>query len=180
MIVPDSKTEAFEYVLFKLVEWYNEECNSTETNDISTLKALKLLFFVSSVNTVKESSGTLLDNPFNNFVAMPYGHVESDIYKDIKSSKFQNVVIRNNSTIVENTDFINKLNTETIVKIDKSINSLKSINKKLIELSAFELVELSHKWFSWKINYQKALQRGNFSHEISISEIKSEDKFYQI
>jgi uncharacterized phage-associated protein len=180
MAIPSSKTKAFEYVLFKLVEWYNEETNSKGPNDISTLKALKLLFFVSSVNTVKESVNTLLDLPFNNFVAMPYGHVESDIYKDIKENNLEDVIIENNSTIVKNSNFIKELSQETKVKIDNSINSLKSINKKIIELSPFELVELSHKWFSWKINYQKAIKRGDFSHAISISEIKNEDKFYQI
>lgn len=180
MIVQDSKIEAFEYVLFKLVEWYNEECSFTETNDISTLKALKLLFFVSSVNTIKESKDTLLDSPFNNFVAMPYGHVESDIYDAIKKDSLVNTLIKNNSTQIEKEDFIIKLPIELRAKIDTSIESLKQINRKLIKLTAFELVELSHRWFSWKINYQKALANGDFSHNISISEIKNEDKIYQI
>lgn len=180
MATDSSKIKAFEYVLFKLIEWHNENNKTANENDISILKALKLLFFVSSVNTMKDSVDTLLDHPFNNFVAMPYGHVESDIYDAIKQGDIKNVDIDKNKTDIKDIESILELSPETKLKIDESIISLKKINNKLIKLSSFELVELSHRWFSWKINYQKALQNKIFSHSISISEIKNEDKFYQI
>ncbi len=174
------KIKAFEYVLFKLVEWYKESVNSLEENDISTLKALKLLFFVSSVNTVKDSKDTLLDSPFNNFVAMPYGHVESEIYDSIKRGEITNIEIDNSKTIIRDIDSVLELDSEIKQKIDTAIKKLKEANYKLIQLSSFELVELSHRWFSWKKNYQIALQKNIFSSPIAINEIKSEDKFYQI
>lgn len=46
MTLEEVKKQAFEYVLFKLVAWYKENNPSACDNDISVLKALKLLFFV--------------------------------------------------------------------------------------------------------------------------------------
>ena len=44
-----TKIAAFEYVVYKLNEWYKEN-NPTQENDLSILKAMKLLFFVSGVD----------------------------------------------------------------------------------------------------------------------------------
>lgn len=181
MAQADIKIQAFEYVLFKLDEWYKEINPSAKNNDISVLKALKLLFFVSAVGTVKDSKNTLLDSPFNNFVAMPYGHVESDIYAAIKSeTQFQNVSINSEDTKLEDIESIINFKFESKRNVDNSIEKLKSINKNLVNLSSFELVELSHRWFSWQKNYQIAKESGRFSSPIETSEIKSEDKIYQL
>ena len=71
-----SKIVAFEYILYKLNEWYKEN-NPTQENDLSILKAMKLLFFVSVVDTEKHLLST-----FDNFQAWQYGHVEADVYKE--------------------------------------------------------------------------------------------------
>ncbi|MBD0723641.1 hypothetical protein B6A10_00440 [Flavobacterium sp. L1I52] len=175
-----SKIKAFEYLTIRLIEWFNESVDSSIDNDISTLKALKLLFFVSSVGTVKDSMGTLLDSPFNNFVAMPYGHVESDIYSAMKQGKIKNIKIDNSKTVIVNLGSILELSDEIKKQIDNAIETLKVANYKLINLSSFELVELSHRWFSWKKNYQIALKNNAFMSAIQVNEIKSEDKFYQL
>lgn len=180
MATENLKTKAFEYLLLRLVEWFDESVNSEAENDISTLKALKLLFFVSSVGTVKDSTETLLDFPFNKFVAMPYGHVESEIYDSLKKKEITNAKINNSKTIIENSDAILELSNEIKIKIDSSLENLKKANYKIINYPSFELVELSHKWFSWKKNYQKALENRVFMYQILVSEIKSEDKFYQL
>lgn len=111
---------------------------------------------------------------------MPYGHVESDIYAAIKSTtSFKNITINSIDTQLRNIDNID-IPFEVKQNIDKSIEKLKSINKDLIDLSSFELVELSHRWFSWQKNYQIAKNAGRFSHPIQPFEIKNEDKIYQL
>ena len=52
-----TKIAAFEYILYKLNEWYKEN-NPTQENDLSILKAMKLLFFVSGVDTEKHLLST--------------------------------------------------------------------------------------------------------------------------
>lgn len=180
MATDNLKIKAFEYLQIRLIEWFDESVNFKVENDISTLKALKLLFFVSSVGTVKDSVETLLDTPFNKFVAMPYGHVESEIYDAMKKGEIINIKIDNSKTIIENSEAILMLSEDIKSKIDFAVESLKKANYKIINFSSFELVELSHKWFSWKKNYQKALENNAFMYQILTSEIKSEDKFYQI
>lgn len=176
----ENKKGAFEYVQLKLDEWFKENNALSVVNDLSVLKSLKLLFFVSAIDTYKDSTNTLLDQPFNNFVAMPYGHVESDIYNFIKTGDFDNISIDSSSTIFNNRDLIKLLDSDLKDKIDVSIEKLKKVNSKIINFTSFELVELSHRWFSWQNNYKKAQTLGSYSHSISIDEIKSEDKFYQI
>lgn len=180
MATDNQKIKAFEYLLLRLIEWFDESVNYQIENDISTLKALKLLFFVASVGTVKDSTGTLLDTPFDNFVAMPYGHVESEIYSAMKKGEISNIKIDNSKTIIHNYGVILELPDDIKNKIDLAIENLKKANYKIINFSSFELVELSHRWFSWKKNYQKALENHAFMYQILTSEIKSEDKFYQI
>ena len=167
-------------MVLRLVEWFDESVDYQLENDISTLKALKLLFFVSSVGAVKDSTETLLDSTFNNFVAMPYGHVESEIYDAMKNGGVTNIKIDKSKTVILNLVAILELHQDIKTKIDLAIETLKKTNYKIINYSSFELVELSHKWFSWKKNYQKALGSNVFMHKILISDIKSEDKFYQI
>ena len=175
-----SKIRAFEYLTFKLVEWFDESVTFSKENDISTLKALKLLFFVSSVNTVRDSQNTLLDTPSDKFVAMPYGHVESEIYDAIKSGQITNIEIDKSKTIINDSEAILELADDMKKRIDVAVQDLKKVNYSIINFTSFELVELSHQWFSWKKNYQKALENNVFMYQILANEIKSEDKFYHI
>jgi len=173
------KVESFEYLLYKLLEWQEQESGNKD-NDMSVLKALKLLFLVSAVDTHKNSQNTLLDSPFDNFVAMPYGHVESDVYSAIKNKQLKNVVINNQKTEIQNLDVLKSLNNGTTTLIDVAVEKLKTINKGLINLSSFDFVELSHRWYSWQKNYRIARNNNTYSHPISIDEIKSEIKLYQL
>lgn len=173
------KISAFEYLLFKLVEWHKEVTGSDE-NDISVLKALKLLFFVSAVGTTKDSESTLMDDLFQNFVAMPYGHVESEIYDYIKNGSLSNVIIDNSTTIIKDSFDINNIDKEIRSRIDEALFKLKSINKDLIKYSSFDLVDLSHSWYSWQFNYREARNKGNKSQRIEVLDIMSEEKIYQL
>jgi len=75
------KIAAFEYVLYKLNEWYKDN-NGEKENDLSILKAMKLLFFVSGV----DMANNLFDT-FDRFQAWQYGHVEADLYNQYSQKK---------------------------------------------------------------------------------------------
>ncbi|WP_407484695.1 type II toxin-antitoxin system antitoxin SocA domain-containing protein [Elizabethkingia anophelis] len=175
------KKLAFEYFVYQLHVWYKEACGDTKDNDLSILKVLKLLFFVSAVGTDKNSQSSLIDDVFDNFCAMPYGHVESDIYTIIKEKRLDNISIDTTKSRINSLDpILQNIDNGVKVKIDKSIDLLKEINFNLIKFSSFELVELSHRWYSWQKNYTKAKLSGSFSIPISIDEIKREIKIYQL
>ena len=169
-----SKILAFEYFVYQLDNWYKEACGSDKGNDLSTLKVLKLLFFASAVGTNESSTNTLLDKVFNNFYAMPYGHVEGEIYSAIKKKETPNVSIGKYSTEIISSDF----QLEEKELIDSAINMLKEENFDLIKMSSFDLVELSHSWFSWKYYFNKAKQEKIYSFPIPIDVIKSEEKIF--
>src|SRR5690606_17938390 len=74
------KQGLFELFLHHLVDWFCEYYNISRVdfnlhvrNDLSKLKVIKLHFFACS--TDKESLRI-----FDQFYAMPFGHVESDVY----------------------------------------------------------------------------------------------------
>lgn len=175
----NKKLLAFEYFVYQLHKWYSEVFGNTEKNDLSTLKVLKLLFFVSAVNTKKESENALIDVIFNKFSAMPYGHVESEIYDFIKRGQVQNITLTNSSSSIINSQEILKLESDYKSIIDNNIELLKNINFDLIKYSSIDLVELSHRWYSWQKNYKIALNKKSFSQNIPLEDIKEEIKVYQ-
>lgn len=170
------KTVAFEYFVDKLYSWYEHTVGNVQENDFSTLKVLKLLFFCSAIEAEEEDDDTLLDKPFDNFYAMPYGHVESDIYNSIRKYELKYYRIDNKKTIQNVTpDFIT-LSPDIKNRIDSSFDKLLEENSELFRMTPLELVELSHVWYSWKYYYSKAKQIGSFSAKIPNHIIKSEDK----
>ncbi|AMA49983.1 type II toxin-antitoxin system antitoxin SocA domain-containing protein [Flavobacterium covae] len=175
----NTKLLAFEYSVYQLHNWYKEVYGNSETNDLSTLKVLKLLFFISAVNSDKNTHNTLIDLIFNKFWAMPYGHVESEVYDFIKNGQIKNITLNNSSSSILNLDNILKLDLNSKNMIDKNIKLLKEINIDLIKYSSIDLVELSHRWYSWQKNYKIALSNNSFSHNIPIEDIKGEIKVYQ-
>ena len=66
------------------------------------------------------------------------------------------------------------------VQIDNSIQRLKDINPALVGYTAFELVDLSHKWSCWQVVYNYALQINKGSFPIPNQLIVESDKYYQI
>lgn len=183
LLTDELKIQAFEYLVSKFLEWYEETSSKeNEGNDLSILKVLKLTFFASAVGTNSNSENTLLDNVFGNYVAMPYGHVESDIYSFIKSKRLIYININNRKTYLDENDIskIGKLDSFIKKLVDSAVSLLKSINKDLIKLSSFELVELSHTWYSWQQYYSIALDNNRNSEPIPNEVIKGEDKIYQL
>ncbi|ABG60711.1 type II toxin-antitoxin system antitoxin SocA domain-containing protein [Cytophaga hutchinsonii] len=169
------KILAFEYLLDKLKDWYTEIPNSNfNNNDFSKLKVLKLNFFAAAVNANKENNGLL--NIFDKFHAMPYGHVESEVYENLNNLNFFSVS-SNKTTINNNPDF-EKLKQETRSEINFAIESLKKENNNLIKYSAMDLVELSHTYFSWRASFNLAKQQNKLSMPIPVEMIKTEKKFF--
>lgn len=172
------KKLAFEYFVNKLYTWFGSQPSSnSENNDLSTLKVLKLLFFCSAIEANEDTENSLLDEPFNNFFAMPYGHVESDIYNNIRKKELNYFTIDNSKTIQNSTPDFSDLNISFKKNIDSSFDKLLEINKTLFLMTPLELVELSHLWYSWKYYYSQAQKSGNFSAKIPTHIIKSEEKF---
>lgn len=171
-----SKILAFEYVVSSLVDWFNEvnkEKNEDFRQNFSKLKLIKLHFFVSAVDADKKDKGLL--STFDNFYALPYGHVESDVYKALDQT-IRYKLLSDSLSIKD--DVIINIDLDLKGKIDASISKLKNINPDLVNYSAFDLVELSHKWYSWKTAFEQAKREGKYSAPISSETIQYEPKFF--
>jgi hypothetical protein len=173
-----NKTRCFEYVLKCLLMWHKEVTGSKE-NDLSILKVMKVLFFVCAV---REDS-IILENVFNNFYAMAYGHVEKDILETIKNTGGVlscYTIDARQVTAANNAISFKDVSEEIKDDINASIQALKSKNPKMITLSQFDLVKLSHAWYSWQHFYDQAKRDGTFAAFIPTSFIKNEDKVYDL
>lgn len=174
----ETKIRALEYIIDCLIEWYKEQLrNDNYLTSFTKLKVIKLLFFVSAVNATKDNAGLL--NIFNRFVAMPFGPVESDIYNQINISNIGKYTVSDKSLSVGEEEQV-MLEDGIRVQIDNSIQRLKDINPALVGYTAFELVDLSHKWSCWQVVYNYALQINKGSFPIPNQLIVESDKYYQI
>lgn len=179
-----SKILSFEYLLYHLVAWFCDIKNLdslqlfNEHNDLSKLKVLKLHFFVCSANTD-------LLTEFDEFHALPYGHVESDIYNNLSNLERFNVdddsmsVIAEYSTLMELENSFDNLPDETKTMIKVGIDRLKKENQHIVEYTAFNLVELSHTWLSWNSTIRKAREIGSEARKIPSELIEEERKTYR-
>ena len=76
------KIKAFDYMLQLFEEWRDSH-EELKNKPLSKLTALKLLFLTAAP---KEDGGDNLLDIFNNFYAMQYGPVESDVYNAIQAN----------------------------------------------------------------------------------------------
>lgn len=172
-----TKQEKFEYILDKLVEWYKEK-SSIESNDFSKLKVLKLHFFVCSASSLNNDSGDDLFVHFDKFVAMPYGHVEEDVYNFILKNETNSYTVDDSKTnILSQVDFPSNDFTSLV---DNTLRSLRTMNNDLVCLDAFRLVELSHNWFSWKYYFNSAQKIGKSKGYIPVDVLRKENKYFII
>lgn len=135
--------------------------NNIDMCGLNKLKLLKLLFFVS---VLKVDDKYLLDDIFDNFYAMPYGPVESDVYNNI--SNLTNYIVGDkNISLKEGADFTYPQKTcdPLYARIDKCVNALYDKNKALFNMPTFDLVELTHKADSWRIVFAEAQKKGKYS-----------------
>jgi uncharacterized phage-associated protein len=186
MSASNEKQLYFEVILDRLLIWQSQSSGKDESNnDLSILKVMKLLFFISAARTNSHKTNSLLDNPFNHFVAMPYGHVESDVYDLIKENKgkldyFE--IDNKNLTRLRSFPEIASLRLDCVIvdEIEESIGFLKNNYPSLILYTSRELVDLSHLWYSWQSNYNLALKSERFSKPIKAEEIKAELKIFNL
>ena len=136
---------------------------------ISKLKAFKLLFFTVAIDN---KEWTLLDEVFDNFYALPYGPVESDIYDNL--DMLQNYQLQGNNLTLKTTVDFSYSNCESHYKtlIKSSVDKLGESYPQLLSMSAIELVELSHKSDCWQIAISQATAIGSSSRKMNSSLIK--------
>lgn len=174
----DSKIPALEYMINRFTEWFTDVSGNDNYKHFSKLKVLKLLFFVSAINA-KEGDEGLLD-VFDNFVAMPFGPVESDIYNQMNIAKIGKYNITDKGMEIDSNANFLSLDSVTKQMIDSSIDMLKEVNPRLICYSAFNLVDLSHKWSCWQVtmDFAQMLNKGSF--RIPSQLIIDSDKYFNL
>ena len=163
------KKIAFEYFLFELMNWNIEAKRLTsfdERNDLSILKSLKLLFFTVAIDSKNPES--LLENTFDNFHAMPLGHVELDIYNQYKNldsfSLDRSSLQMKNKSWEDITTYFHSTFIDKKSNIKKAVTHLKQVKSSLILESAFDLVELSHTWNSWISTFNSSHSKRSYIH----------------
>lgn len=174
------KLAAFDQVVYQLTQWYSEQNESWEiNNDLSRLKITKLLFFVTAATTSYAEPGLL--GIFNSFAALPYGHVESQIQDHMNLSVTYDITIERAlfKQGINRYETAEILDPNVIDLISSGITVLKEKNVNLINYGAFDLVELSHRWQSWRTVFSLAKRNGKFSMGIPSEMIMSEPKIFK-
>lgn len=174
----ERKKKAFSYMISLFLNWYKEE-NKIENIQVcysafSKLSLLKLLFLGAAIKT---EEGTDLLDIFNNFSALPYGPVESDVYNSIIDDSIPQYTVGDRLIQIKENDPV-IIEESLKSRIEKSVNTLRKTNPNLINASAFQLVEITHKWKSWTDAYSFAEFLGQRGYIMSIDEIKSDTNQY--
>jgi uncharacterized phage-associated protein len=177
----DMKILLFEYLITRLIEWYNEVSTSQKSNrQFTRLTALKLLFFVSTIKDEENNNNDLLDI-FDKFCAMQYGPVESDIYTAIATDKTKVYKFGiHELTIIDNDHGVfDDIEPSLKTRIDKAVSLLKSKNPKIVLYPASLLIDISHKWSAWQEAMSIAEMFGKRSEMMSVVSIRSNRQFYE-
>lgn len=171
------KDSYFKYIVFKILEWHKEKIGKEDLSSFSRIKIMKLLFFVSSVTSKNYPNGLL--DIFDNFYAMSYGPVESDIFNSITIGNYDEWFHISNKIITKGEFFneiINEISDEYKNIIDISISLLKDINDDIITYTPFELIELSYKWDSWRDTITIVKELDRISEKMKIKQIIKDSK----
>ncbi len=169
------KIYAFDYMITLLNEWREAFNTGNTCRVLSKLSVLKLLFFFFAP---KKDGGEDLLNVFDNFHALPYGPVESDIYNAIQNDCLPSYIVSDRMIQPKNTMTNLPYNVEDFDDIRRAVNELRHTNESLIKLNAFELVEITHKWESWKqsINFAKLMDMS--SYKMTVEPIRNDRNKY--
>ena len=167
-----SKETSFNYFCIRLIARYDELWLESMYKDASErfwrLWVMKMLFFAVISETWNKSD---LLNIFNKWSALPNGPVEMDCYDFIKThdsalseQAFEELLLKKT------------LNTNWITEPEKSLIdwAIRSIPMVLFTKKTFELVELSHRYKSWRDNFLLAISRNSRAYSIKIEEIRNE------
>ena len=123
-------------------------------NEFNRRKSLKLQFLSSVVNIEDQDS---LFDVFGSFKAYPLGPVDEVIFEEMKADDLPLFNINQNGLRIKEgeaiegvEEFLNEKDKTIIGRIKKAVEALKKLNKGLINYSAGELVEITHKWRAWR------------------------------
>lgn len=175
------KISLFEYIVYRLVEWYKEIVSDNQENidrHFSRLTTLKLLFFVSSIKDRQNNKDLL--NIFNQFYAMQYGPVEAEVYTAIVHNRTTRYTLGTRKLIksMSNPDFTN-LDSAIIADVNNAIDLLRKKNPNIISYSASRLINISHKWDAWKNAMAIANILGKGSEPMSVTDIRTNQQIYE-
>ncbi len=171
-----NKTFAFDYMLTLLEKWHKEITGREDGfEQHSKLSILKLLFLTAAP---KEEGGPDLLGTFDHFCALPYGPVESEIYDNIKKDKLPSFSISERN-IKRKENIALPYDIVDFNDVKNAVEELKTKNNQLVLFNAFRLVEITHKWESWKTAFDFAQFMEIQSYEMSSDSIrKDRNKFF--
>lgn len=179
-----TKILAFEYLVYRLIEWYKEVTPLTEniTSHFSRLSVLKLLFLTAAIkdDTIDDVNKKDLLGTFNKFCAMQYGPVEIDVYSAIVNDTLSIYRLSNKSIEVKrDVDRVfNNLSNALRQSIDNAIHILRSKNVNIIRYNATQLVNITHKWQSWQNAMWLADISGNRQSPMTTDSIRKDTQYY--
>lgn len=179
-----AKILAFEYLVYRLTEWYKETTPITEnmTSHFSRLSVLKLLFLTAAIkdDTIDDVNKKDLLGTFNKFCAMQYGPVEIDVYSAIVNDTLSIYRLSNKSIEVKRDvdQAFNNLSNALRQSIDNAIHILRSKNANIIRYNATQLVNITHKWQSWQNAMWLANISGNRQSPMTIDSIRKDMQYY--
>lgn len=176
----EKKLQYFEYLANKLIIWY-AEINGNFDSDFHTftrIKVQKLLFLAATINVTQANKDLL--SVFDNFYAMQYGPVEIDIYDAMVNNRFSHISFTERHMKVRGnlSNIVNDLDNMIIRMIDAAIVKLRLENEQLINFTAIQLVDITHKWRSWKNAIDIAIALGNSSEKMAVDNICSDTKYF--
>lgn len=178
------KILAFEYLVYRLIEWYKDVTSTREdiTSHFSRLSVLKLLFLSAAIKdeTIDDVNKKDLLGIFDNFCAMQYGPVEIDVYSAIVNDTLSFYRLSNKSIEVKrdvNRAFDN-LSDELRQAIDNALNILRTKNANIIRYNTTQLVNITHKWQSWQNAMWLADISGNRQSPMTTDSIRKDTQYY--
>lgn len=144
-----TKNDLFEYVVYKLDQWY-KETHEGLTLQITKLRLQKILFLLCAVNATKDQKRLLL--VFNRFAALPLGPVELDIYEAMKDNQFSHIHFDGDDCRVGALERVSfeTIDAENRQMVDEAVVALKEKGRNYLTMPIFDLVDLTHQWSVWQ------------------------------
>lgn len=170
------KIEYFEYFIYKLKYWYEENGCLNFNENMSRVKAEKLLFLCSSI---KNPYGEDLLDIFDNFYALPNGMLEQDIHNAMVEDNMKNMSFKDRKFIFKNLYFNSLLNDLEKERIDIAIGCLKAVNSELVRESPMELSEINKKWICWKTSWMVAESLKKQSEKTTLEIIRNSKPYFK-
>lgn len=164
------KNDLFEYMVYKLVQWYRET-HEGQNPQLTKLRLQKVLFLLSAVNATLAEKGLL--QVFNRFYAYPLGPVEIDIYNAMNKNLFAHIRFEGTECEVEemSDDMFLHIEEKFRTMVDEAIQSLQKFDRDYLAMPAYDLVEITHNWTAWQVARLLAKIDGDTKVRITSSDI---------